>query len=310
MKKSEEPQQYPEKKKPGRPKKKVITTHIDAYGIVEKPANEDDVVEMVYCNPTMFKKLLQLYKHFEVSEVELSFTTTELKITTKDHLGKSTIYTTISGKYMNLYYCKFPIKICVKRDNLDRVLGTLGKNHYKITLVLREDYRSIMYIIVKDLEYNNENSYELDVVVSQPLIANNQIDDDSMYPIKFKLATKHFKTLINNVKKLSPIITLQKVGDEPIRFTYSKSQKVNWVGIYNDKEKIDLKSNLGPDDIFSVSLSIDYIRPFSNSNIGDEVYISAHQNNKMAFTTFLDKKEDGYVACIKIYTEIKDQSRT
>ena len=166
------------KKKPGRPKKKIVNTPIEVHGIVENAINEEDVMELVYCNPTMFKKLLSLYKQFEISEVEMNFSQHELKIIAKDHLCKSTIYTIIDGHCMNLYYCKHPVRICVKRDNLERVLGTLGKNHYKITFVLKDNYRSTMYMIIKDLEYDNENSFEVDVVFKPEDPIQAEVRDD------------------------------------------------------------------------------------------------------------------------------------
>ncbi|QYB17701.1 hypothetical protein PV-S19_0337 [Pacmanvirus S19] len=298
------------KKKPGRPKKKVANVPVEVHGIVDKPVNDDDLLEMVYCNPTMFKKLLQLYKSFEVSEVEMYFDPNGAKIITKDHLKKSTIYTTIDGRCMNLYYCKEPVRVCVKRDNLEKILGTLGKNHYKITFILKEDHRSNMYLVVKDIEYNNDDSYEIDVVFKpeDPAQRENR-DDDSNYPIKFKISSKHFKTKLNNIRKISPTFTIQKCGDEPLQFTFDKAQMVNWVGVYNDPEKIELKSTITDDEIFNVSVPIDWIKPFSNSNIGDDVYIAADKREKMSFMTMLDKKDIGYAACVKVYTEIKDYRR-
>jgi hypothetical protein len=298
------------KKKPGRPKKKIVTMPVEVHGIVDKPVNEEDLLELVYCNPTLFKKLMQLYKAFEVSEVEMNFEPKGVKIVTKDHLGKSTIYTTIDGRCMNLYYCKSPIRICVKRENLDRVLGTLGKNHYKITFILKENYRSTMYLIIKDIEYNNDDSYEIDVVFKPEDAVQNEIkNDDTNYPIKFKISSKHFKTKIGNIRKLSPTFTIQKCGSESLQFTFDKAQKVNWTGVYNDSDKIDLKSTLAEDEIFNVSVVIDYIKPFSNSNIGDEVFIAADKRERMSFMTQLDKKDIGYAACVKIFTDINTYRR-
>ncbi len=300
------------KKKPGRPKKKIVNAPIEVHGIVDAPVNEEDVLELVYCNPSLFKKLLTMDKQFEVSEVEMNFDQYGLKTINKDHIGKSTIYTTIDGRCMNLYYCKAPIRICVKRDNLEKVFGNLGKSHYKITFILKENYRSIMYIIVKDLEYNTDESYEIDVVYKPEDHARAEIrDDDTNYPIKFRISSKHFKTRINNIRKLSPIFTIQKAGNDPLQFTFDKALKVNWTGVYNDSEKIDLKSTIAPDDIFSVSVYIDYIKPFSNSNIGEDVYIAADKREKMSFMTLLDKSQttDGYAACVKVYTELKDYRR-
>lgn len=300
-----------EKKRPGRPKKKVVTMPVEFHGIVEAPVNPDDFLELVYCNPLLFKKVLQQLKAFEVSEVEMNFDPIGLKIMAKDHLGKSNIYTTIDGKCMNLYYCKAPLRICVKRDNLEKVLGALGKNHYKITFILKENYRSTLYCIIKDIEYDNDDSYEIDVVFKPEDQGRAGFkDDDTNYPIKFKISSKHFKNRISNIRRLSPTFTIQKCGNEPLQFTFDKAQKVNWIGVYNDSKKIGLESTLPPDDIFSVSVYIDYIKPFSNSNIGEEVFIAADKREKMSFMTRLDKKDtDCYACVIKVFTEIKDYRR-
>lgn len=299
-----------EKKGPGRPKKVVVNAPVEVHGIVDKPVNEEDLLELVYYNPTLFKKIMQLLKAFEVSEVEMNFDAAGTKITAKDHLGKSTLYITIDGRCMNLYYCKAPMRVTVKRESLEKVLGTLGKNHYKITFILKENYRSTMYLVIKDLEYNNDDTYEIDVVFKPEDAARNEArDDDTNYPIKFKISSKHFKTKINNIQKLSPTFTIQKCGTEPLQLTFDKAQKVNWTGVYNDSEKIDLKSTLADDEIFNVSLYINYIKPFSNSNIGDDVYIAADKREKMSFMTLLDKKDIGWSCGIKIFTEVKDYRR-
>lgn len=294
------------KKRPGRPRKKVITPPVIIHGIVDKPVNAEDVVELDYCNPMLFKKLIHLYKSFVVSEVEMKFDYDGVSIITKDHLDKSTVYTKIDGKCMNLYYCKIPIKICIKRENLDRVFGSLNKNHYKLTILLKENYRSTLYIIIKDLEYNNDDSYEVDVVFKPKTDEPEVNDDDSDYPLKFKISSKHFKTKINNIGRLSPTFTIQKYGDEPLQFTFDRAQKVNWTGVYHDASKINLKSSLDEDEIFSVSVPIDYIKPFSNSGIGDDVYISADKKKKISFATEIDKKDIGYACTVKIFTQIKE----
>lgn len=296
-----------EKKRPGRPKKKIDNAPVEVQGLVDRPANEGDLMELVYYNPAMFKKLMQLYKQFEVSEVELKFSKQGIDINTTDHLKKSNIYTRIDGRAMHLYYCAEDIRICVKRDNLERVLNTLGKNHVKITFVLKDNYRSTLYAVVKDMEYNRDDDYEIDVVFKPEEPPLPVAHDDTDYPIKFRLSSRHFKTTINNTKKLSNTITLQKSGTDPVQLTYKKTQKVNWTGVYNDADKIDLKSTIEADDNFNISINIDYIQPFSNSNIGDSVVIAADKFKKISFTTFLDKSDKtdmGYACSIKIFTEI------
>ncbi len=301
----------PEKKKPGRPKKKVPAVPIEVHGIVEAPVNPEDIMELVYCNPNLFKKLLQLFKQFNVSEVEMLFDKAGLRMFCTDHLQKSNIYTTIDGKCMNLYYCKAPTRICITRADLERILGILGKTHFKITFRLRDDARSVLCIIIKDIEYNSDETFDIDITCKvddglKDAAKGTGLDDDTNYPLKFKFAAKHFKNRINNIKKLSATAIIQKVGDGPLQFTCDKVQKINFAGIYNDPDKIELKSMLGADDIFSISVNINYIKPFSNSNIGDDVYIAVDHVGKISFMTYLDKKDIGYACCVKIFTEIVD----
>jgi hypothetical protein len=298
------------KKKPGRPKKKVSTVPMSVQGVVETPSNDEDVVELVYDNPMLFKKLVALYKSFEVSQIELNFDPVGVKIVTKDHLNKSTIYTSLSGACMNLYYCKEHIKICVKLDNLERVLNSLDKNHYKISIVLkRETYRSKMLLTIKNMEYDCDALYEIDVVFKPETNGRNEIvDDDTNYPLKFKFTAKHFKSMINSTRKLSKTFTIQKCGNGPVQFTFDKATetKVNWTGIYGNSNKLELKSNLHEDESFNASIFIDHIKPFSNASIGDDVYISVDKREKMSFMTTLDKKDHGFTAVVKVFTELKD----
>lgn len=296
------------KKKPGRPKNPTTCVPIEVHGIVKEPVNPGDVLELVYSNPTMFKKLFLLYKQYEVSEIEMNFDPAGLKIVTKDHIGKSNIYATIDGGCTNLYYCKQLMRICVNRDSLEKILKALIKTNYKITFVLREeDYRKTLHLITRDAEFNTEDTYAIDVVFKPEEFARMAYnDDDTDYPIKFQLTSKHFKSRINHIRELSPTLTIQKSGDDPLQFTFDKAQKIHWTSVYNDPEKIKLKSTILPDDIFNASVVIDYIKPFSNSSIGDEVFIAADKHKKMSFMTRLDKRDPGWTCWVKIYTDIKE----
>ena len=293
-----------DKKKPGRPKKTIANTPQQFYGIVNEPQMEGNVVELVYYNPSMFKKLFILQKSFSVSEVELYFTPTQMQIITIDHLKKSHIYITIEGKYMNLYYCKAPIRICVKLDALDKCMRTLTKSHTKITFILGNDYRSSLYVIFKDEEYKSADTYELDVIF-RPEEAVLTPQDDSEYPLRFKLDAKHFKSRINGIRKSSETFTIGKIKDKPLTLHYDEPASMSWVGSYDCPEKIELKSTLSPDDILSVNIMIDYIKPFSNSNIANDVYIAVDKRKPISFLSYLDMQSNGeYVCTLKIFTEI------
>jgi hypothetical protein len=104
---------------------------------------------------------------------------------------------------------------------------------------------------------------------------------------------------------MSSTFTVQKCGDDPFQMTFSKDNKVSWIGIYNDPDKIGLYSAIGADEVFTASVPVVNIKPFASSNIGEEIIVAAHMTKKMSFTTSLDKMDDGTYACsVKMYTDL------
>jgi hypothetical protein len=294
------------KKKPGRPKKKVPTVNIAINRIVDTPINQDDIVELVYCNPAMFKKILQLYKASNSNELEFFYDKRGISIMGQSHDKKSTIYAHINGLAMNMYYCKTPVRVCVMRDSLDKVLGDLGKNHYKISFLLKENYKSTMYIRINDNEYDSFDDYEIEVTHIQEERAA-PAHNDADYPIKFKISSKHFKNQINKIERMSPLLTIQKDGLEPLQLTVDKGRSVkNWSRVYSESSKIELISTISQNDTFSISAYVASIKPFSNTAIGDDVFVAADKVKNISFTTLLDKVNTEYAAEVKLFVEICD----
>lgn len=293
----------PPKKKPGRPKKKVDIAPITFHGIVSAPEFRGDIVELVYSSPALFRKIVQLFKGYEAADVEMIFDHNGLNIAAKDHVGKVTIYVTIDGTQMNLYYCAQPIRVCIKRDILENVLEIIGSSHNKIEFRLKEDYRSVMHVLIHDAECGALNSYMVGVL---PVIDSNITPvDTSAYPLHFQLESKVFKAMIANVTRHAHTLLIQKCGNDPLQFTFPNAQRVNWVCVYTDPAKIHLRSAIQADDIFSIGVSLDAIRPFANVSVGPVVYVSAHQESKLSLSTKLDVKENGCAAEVKIFTELQ-----
>lgn len=295
------------KKKPGRPPKNMVNIPVEVHGIVAQPINQDDIIELIYGKPVLFKKICTLLKGYGVGEVELNFDRNGLKIETYDKLKKVKITVNISGLCMNLYYCKEPIKVWVKRESLERVFGSLGKNHIKVTWLLKNDYRKVLYLIVKEGDVNSDQIHEIDVFYKEVVQDQAKPNDDTNYPLKFKVSAKNFKKLLTDINKRSKIFTIQKTGREPLQFTIGKTQnqKDHWTEVFNDDKKIDLHSNIADDDLFNVSVDIANVIPFSKYSIGDDVYVAADNKEAISFYCLADKKEIGWAASIKIFAEIR-----
>lgn len=292
------------KKRPGRPRKLVNSPTINFSGIVDKPSNEENILELLYYSPTLFKKILLLMRQFEASELVFEFGKEKLNIKSSDRIGKSIINVSVAGNKMNHYYCKDPIIVCVTRSNLEKVLKILNKYHDKITFVLREiDFRSTMYIIVHDSQYNSDNVFQVGVIceTQQSLY---KIEPQS-FSLSFSISMGHFRNMINNARNIGVSLTIQKTKSTPLQLTTLNTQKVTWTSVYPNNDLLSLKHTLDDDDILSVSVDIEHIKPIANSNIGNNIIISCGNSSKISLN--ININSDIGTACeIEILTDIRE----
>ena len=319
MSSPEQPPVAPPAKKPGRkpgrpPKNRLNDILVKTHGIVESPSDQANIIEMVYENPTLFRKLFALYKAYDVNEISWHFY--------PDHVMIPVIYREprkisgfikIDARMLVKYYCKEYTVKTIKREFLDRSLRNMNKNHSQISFVLREeDKNSTMHIIVHDSETGSDMNTAIDLIPPEERNAaagNNDLD----YPLKFTLPSKHFKKLIQDIGASSQVVQVEKHGDDPLLLTYPQKDKIHAAGVYRDPAKIKLFSKLQSDESFFSKVSTKHVQPFSNSNIGDEVSVAADQEHPLSLTSEIGKKSytrpdgttvEGYVCTVKIYIEL------
>jgi hypothetical protein len=300
-------------RKPGRPRKQVNAAPNQVHGIVQGPATPADVVELVYCNPVMFRKLSHLYKQYNASELYLLFTPTGLTICAADHLKKSTITAFIDGNCMNMYYCTaVPIQISISIKNLETALTSIDKNCRKITFLLREEnYKNTLYVILND-EGRACMRYELGIV-HRPNGPEGLVQDtDIGYPLTFTLLTKQFKTQMTNLDRLGKSFVIQKCGTDPIYFIGDSDRGTRYSMEYpNDYARLGLVCTLAPGEILIAGMVLGYVDPLASGGVGDEIRISVDHERKMSFSTKMDNVPGkGWACTIKIFTEMKNINRT
>ena len=111
----------------------------------------------------------------------------------------------------------------------------------------------------------------------------------------------NFKKLINDISTFSDLFTIEKVNNNPLRFIYKNiNNTIKGYNICKDHAKLKLESTLTADDIFSVSIRIDYIKALSNSLLSDNIKIYADKENDIIFNLLIDNG----VFEIIIYTAI------
>ena len=111
--------------------------------------------------------------------------------------------------------------------------------------------------MVHDIEYDSIDNYVVETICKPETINFPDVHDDSDYPLKFVLSSKHFKKKISDISKTSESLTIIKEGDGPLQLTYDESKMINYNGVYPFPQKIALESRIAADDTFSVSVSAD-----------------------------------------------------
>lgn len=292
-----------EKKKPGRPRKTPISSKVMSHGIVPKPINSENSMEMVYDKPDTFKKIFHLFNAMSVRDIRMSMDGKSIKFHTSDHLKKSNIQISINCNKLNHYYCDEPSVIYLNPKNMKKIIKVLNKNYIDISLVLaKKTKKSILTIVFKN-ELKIDEIREINLIQPTDHVDFKTCFDTSQYPLKFELPCKYFKKMINDIKSFSNVLTISKVGTSNLIFRHrSKDRNVNNVYMVQDESQIKLKSSILPTDIFSSSVQIDYIDPISKSISTNVVHISADTHKDMIFSSVLDNNTIEMFISIKTIT--------
>lgn len=295
-----EKDKQPVKKRPGRPKKRVVTEAIKISGVVDAPNDPEDKVEMVYQNPTLFKSIFALLKAYAAKELMMHFKAETIDIAAHDHLDSTSILATIDCSKLVHYYCGEETKVFIKRTEIETILKNLRKVHKRLTFILKTNYTSHIVIQTENSEMDNRNVYEVELCQINERI-NDVFYNENDYPLNFTLPAKHFKEEINSISQLSTRFSVEKNYGEPLSFSFENHKtKTIMNSPYLNPKKIKLYSSVHDDDIFAVSIKIDYIKPFANTKLGDDVELYVACDKKIMFKTQLD----GEVCTVRVYTDI------
>lgn len=302
------------RKKPGRPRKRVPVVPVERHGIATTPTVDENIMEFVYENPKLFKKIFNLYKSYVVGEALIEFNQTDIKFITQDHNKKVHIFAEFNCHLLNHYYCAEPVRVSIKAESLSKTFKNLDKVQCKITFILkRDDYRNILHVVIKDCEMDDEQNYEIELIDQVKVNIRPEEFDDRNYPLKFTIPSKNFKKKITDIYNVSPVLTFQKRGEAPLEFTYDVPKKVSLISVYKNEQKIKLQSAVDPNDILSASIMLEQLKPFSNSNMGDNVTVCVDKFLPTSFSSELDLKKtntdeggivEKYVCNIKVFINV------
>lgn len=287
------------KRRPGRPKTRLDTPYLPSVGIVKAPMKAGNIMEMVYNKPMLFRKMFALMNNFRVLTVRIAFTETGIEFTGNGHYEQELIQLTIQGKALTEYYIKEPMVRHAYLPDIDKITKTIGKSHNSVSIVIREEEeRSRMHMIFHVPEYDADLPAQVKFSIP-PQNPISEMKDDSAYPIRFEIDSAQFKSIINSFDNGlgANVMSVKKIGENALHLVPQKDgEKLSDGMSFKNNTKINLRSTIAAEDIFSSSVCIAYFRPLSAANISEKVIISADKFEPMTFTTFIDNvvaKEPG-----------------
>ncbi len=280
------------KRSVGRPRLIQRIDPLPKLGILNSPSNEDNLIELSYDNVSIFKKIFSLLKTMNVKEINIQFNNNYTKIFGIDHLEKNLINIKIDSNKLNHYYCEHPINITLDPKNLDKITQKIDKHYSLFSIILKKkSYRNNIIIILNNKILSIDESHIINLIETNVDYDsfNDKSVDYNLYPLKFELTGKYFKKLINDVSTFSEIFTIEKVNNNPLQFIYKNiNNTIKGFNICKDSSKIKLQSSLSENDIFSVSVRIDYIKALSNSLLSEKIKIYADSENDLVFNLLID----------------------
>jgi hypothetical protein len=288
------------KRKPGRPPR-VQPAKLAIEGVAREPKIDGNIIEVLHSSSILFKKAFAVFKSFSASDIQIKFTPTEARFVAKDHLGKSHIYVIIDGKRIERYYCQHEMTFIVTCENIHGVMSNIEKNSTNISLMVSSNDLSLLNIYITDSEYNSDYKYEVPIKIADIEEPVTYPYDDAEYPINFEFSLKGLKSLMMKLSKNGNDFTLEKSSSDPLQFV---SEKRKLTAPYDD-DKIKLKNKLAPHETFSVSMTIEQIKPIFVTGLSNDIQIAADPLKHMSFTAKLEQDKDLYTAIVKVFSETK-----
>lgn len=288
------------KSRAGRPRTKKASNY-PIHGIIDKPIENDKaILEVIYDNPMVFKKIFALFNKYNIETIDVFFTKTSFKLCACNESGTIRIYIEFDGKKLNSYYCVEPIHIYFDSSKFYQMFQYLSKKYSKITFLSYPDSIDesiIMYVYENSMD--KMTKIMLDLVGSQKAYPwkeyeekNKSMEEEEL--VKFTIPSKDMKDIISEVNKVSDNIEFfihQSSGNLTLR-THFTDKRGNYSTTYLDNDKINCKNKLEEDELLSTRFNIDIIKPFILSQIASSFDFVLDSDHNILMIGKIDSDED------------------
>jgi hypothetical protein len=293
----------PLKKRPGRPKKYATRPPVKREGVVDKPSNHAEkdqrtvnVMELVYDNPLLFKRLFTMFKGMGVEQIRMRFDKDQVKMHAEDHIKVSDIFVRIQGKDLVRYYCDHPYEVGLPAHLLHKILQTFTRDYPTIQFSAEKRTEGTMMLISFMKEGGKQSSLytvNVDTVKDWSWDIENRLALEDEYPVKFQLDCRFYKKKVTDGKTLADTLRFEKkgTGNLQMRFDFTGGKGRHDHNFLNPEE-IKLQSTLVKGQNVIVPVCIEYLKPLASAVIASNVSISICTDKDIIFTYYLDQDDN------------------
>lgn len=277
---------------PGRPPKianKKTTLRFD--GIINKPQDSKNIVELTYFNPNFFKSIYVSLDKFELQNIILKFTPTSFTIQSSDIESKIFISMPIDVRRFNSYFCDGNYTYTQAYTDILKFLKTKKKDHDKIKIFIERDEQFLLKLILYRTEYQTKEIFTTSINLVKNKVKDIKgefLDKKDTYPLHLQLNWKMFKQSVVSWKCLSNSMHFIKHPNEKFKICISESKSYTYEEIY-DNPKIVVKSD-EESSILSV-MNIKHLTQISNSYISEKFNMYLSNENPIIFRSMIEVQE-------------------
>jgi hypothetical protein len=228
--------------------------------------------------------------------VRIRYSPTGITYFARNHGKTSRVIANVIGEHVNWYYCEQTFWLGLNRETIEKMFSCIDKSFSKISIYHRHDDPDSLVFVLKDMDIEKECNYKFSVSTLEDdedlLDAEKELSPESLstaFPIEFSLSDKQFKKSINDISNYSETVTIEKLGDHPLQFTYTKVG-MTYHEVYRNSEKIKLKSSIDAGQTFRCTVKVENVKSLAASMVTEDVRIMVRETGDILFRSAIDEK--------------------
>jgi hypothetical protein len=280
---------------PGRPPSKQPPPKLVKRGIVDAPQDPANRLEFAFEEPTVFKTLFSYFKNVQAREIHIRCTPTGITMFARNHSKNSRIVAHIAGAYVNWHYCEGEFWFGLNREHVEKMFSSIDKSLGKITIISTHEDPLTITFVFKDFEFDSDSTYrhkvskfddDADLYEAEDALTPDSLQD---FPIEFTLTAKKFKKLVGDASNYSEVLTIEKLGERPLQFVYTKAELL-YNEVYRDASKIAMRSLIRDGEVFRCTIKLENVKSLATSMVTDNVKILCRQDDDILFRSAIDQR--------------------